>query len=102
MLHEIQSLYVGSLKILRAPFEWSPAPGIHAGSPPPTPASFCAEAPNSHLLPTQVLVSESSNQLHWEGRESQESSCHMPGRSCLAAFLLIPEGSEKSQTLKPL
>lgn len=89
---------LGPWKILRAPFEWSPAPGIHAGSPPPTPAGFCAEAPNSHLLPTQVLVSESSNRFRWEGRERQESS----GLTCQAEAVRLLFSSPQRAVERPI
>lgn len=51
--------------------------------------------PVATLLPTWVSVSESSNRLCWEGRERREQLPGMPGRSCLAAFLLSPEGEWK-------
>lgn len=64
----------------------------------PTPAGFCAEAPNSHLLPTQVLVSESSNRFRWEGRERQESSCQM----CQAEAVRLPFSSPQRAVERPI
>lgn len=65
----------------------------------PTPAGFCAEAPNSHLLPTQNLENDEDGAQaspEPDGGVSTRDSGHMSVRSSQWSFSTISSSTQRS------